>query len=226
MTAPAPTTGPAADATTTTTTTAAPAATVVPAGATVAGTQQLENLDLDKLDSVEKLPKWAQKLVGELRDKDAKGRIKLTEAEQRQKDILKAAGIETDEQDPVKIAETARAEREAAQKETRDTKVELAVFRQATGAGADPNSLLDSRAFMAKLDKADPDDPDGIKTLIADWVKDNPKFKTTAPRAGGVSGADFTGGTGGPTDIQSRIAAAEKAGDFKEAIRLKQQLNT
>lgn len=180
------------------------AATAAAAAATAAG-HVIPRTAEPEADSVDKLPKWAQKLVGDLRDKDAKGRIALTAAEQRQKDILKAAGIETDETDPGKIAEAAQKERDAAQKDARDTKVELAVYRLSGGAGADPLALLDSRAFLTKLDKADPEDSDGIKSLITDWVKDNPKFKQAA-RAAGTSGADFSGGTG-----EQRQSAAHQA---------------
>ena len=169
---------------------------VVPPGAKVAGQDPAGDEDGDEPQSVDKLPKWAQRHIEKLRDADVKGRQKVADLNQRQKDILKAAGIDTDEQDPEKVRALLEQERDAARKDARDTKVELAVFRLASPAGADPNALLDSRSFMAKLDKVDENDSDEVKTLITDWVKDNPKFKTTAAGRPGNTASDHAGGTG------------------------------
>lgn len=196
---------------------------VVPPGARVAGQPGAAEPAATEPDQVEKLPQWAQKLVSELRDKDAKGRLKLTEAETRQKAILKAAGIDTDETDPTKLAEIAQNERQQAQAERTEAQRELAIYRSAP-AGTDVSGLLDSRSFLASIANIDPTDTAAITAAIT-AATENGKFKTT-PRAGGASGADFTGGTGGPTDLQSRISAAEKAGDWSTAIALKQQLQS
>lgn len=184
---------------------AAPTVNVVPPGAPVAGqASAIENLS--DIDKVEKLPKWAQDIIRQARDGEAAQRTKATEADARTKAILKAAGIETDEADPAKIA----AELETERSTSRQRAVELAVFRAASSAGADPDALLDSRAFLEKVKTLDPSDANGIRLAIADAIQSNPRLAAKAPEppaapaapatppapAAGVSGADFAGGTG------------------------------
>ena len=173
---------------------------VVPPGATVAGTQSVENLaDVDK---VEKLPLWAQKIISDARTGEAAQRTAAKEAADRTKAILKAAGLEADEADPAKITADLEAERST----SRQTRVELAVFRTASAAGADPDALLDSRSFLDKVKDLDPSDGNAIRLAIAEAIQANPRLAAKAPEppappappapAAGVSGADFTGGTG------------------------------
>ena len=211
MTAPAaaqaaPAEAPAAPSPAAGATPSAPAATVtptvVPAGANVAGqASAIENLS--DVDKVEKLPQWAQRIISEARAGEAAQRTKASEADAKTKAILKAAGIETDEADPVKIA----AELETERSTSRQRAVELAVFRAASSAGADPDALLDSRGFLDKVKDLDPSDGQGIRLAIADAIQNNPRLKAQAAEpataqpapsapAAGVSGADFAGGTG------------------------------
>ncbi|QXW04016.1 hypothetical protein [Rhodococcus globerulus] len=72
--------------------------------------------------------------------------------------------------DPAKLA----TDLTASQRETRDTKVENAVFRLAPEHSANAVALIDSRSFMAQLDQLDPSAADftdtvneAIKTALA-----------------------------------------------------------
>lgn len=178
------------------------APTVVPPGATVAGTPSAGE-NLSDVDKVEKLPLWAQKIISDARSGEAAQRTAAKEAADRTKAILKAAGLEPDEADPAKITADLEAERST----SRQRAVELAVFRAASSAGADPDALLDSRGFLDKVKDLDPSDGQGIRLAIADAIQNNPRLKAQAAEpataqpapsapAAGVSGADFAGGTG------------------------------
>jgi len=192
---------PAAGAPSTSTTGAAPAANVVPPGATVAGTPEATE-NLADVQQVEKLPKWAQKIITDARQGEAAQRTAAKEADAKTKAILKAAGLETEETDPAKIA----AELETERSGSRQARVELAVYRAASATGADPDALLDSRGFLDKVKDLDPSDQAGIRLAISEAIETNPRLKAQAAPppppaappapAAGVSGADFTGGTG------------------------------
>lgn len=84
-----------------------------------------------------------------------------------------------------------------AQTEARERAVDLAVFRAAPAANADPDALLDSTAFrrrVADLDPADAKFGEQVAAAIADAVKANPRLATTsaAPQR---SGGEITGGS-------------------------------
>lgn len=156
---------------------------VVPPGAK---TTQDTGIDLSQLDRVEKLPQWAQKVISDARAGEANYRTRANEADARTQAILKAAGIETAETDPEKITAELQEERNRG----RQTRVELAVLRAASAAGADPDALLDSRAFLDKVKDLDPGDTVGIRAAIAEAVEANPRLaikKTDPPedQAGG-----------------------------------------
>ncbi|MGW4639560.1 hypothetical protein ACWEN6_13580 [Sphaerisporangium sp. NPDC004334] len=127
------------------------------------------------------------------------------------KKIGKALGLIQDEEKPVdpKVLidqlttekdQTAK-ERDAERELHRRALVELAVHRQSTKAGADPDALLDSRSFLRNIKEFDPNADDFAEKLtevITKAVEDNPKFKA-ASLAGppAKSGGEFTGGPGG-----------------------------
>lgn len=111
--------------------------------------------------------------------------------------IGKALGLVKDDKTPVDPAEITKqlADAQAAQ---RTTAVELAVYRTATDHGGDPNALLDSRAFLAKVSDLDPSAADftaQVAAAVKAAVADNPKLKATA-QAAGASTVDHAGGSG------------------------------
>jgi hypothetical protein len=153
---------------------------------------------------VEDLPDWAQKLIKDTRGEAAEHRTKATAAERKLTDqldgIAKALGLKEDEKtDPAKLA----SELTKAQDQARQTAVELAVYRSSAKHQGDPDALLDSRGFLAKLADLDPTDAKfaaKVETAIKDAVKDNPKLKAT--QAAGSSSADH--GAGGSGEQQKR----------------------
>lgn len=151
-------------------------------------------------ENVSDLPEWAQRIIRDTRAEAADQRTgrqaDKEAADARVKAILQAAGIDTgdddgDGEDPVKAAADAR---EAAEREAREARLELAIHRAAGGLNADPAALLDSRAFLTRAADLDPSDQEAVAGAIRDAIKDNPKLAVTqaAPR----NHADFTGASG------------------------------
>jgi len=143
------------------------------------------------------------------------------------KAALKALGINDETEDPLKAAQDAATqsatERDAARAAARDTSAELIVWRNAAALGVDPAAVTDSRAFeraIKDLDPADPNFGNAVKEAATKAAENNPKLKAAAP-APGAGGADFAGGTGETVGIDAQIAAAVKAGDHAQAIKLK-----
>ncbi|WP_052684575.1 hypothetical protein [Lentzea aerocolonigenes] len=109
--------------------------------------------------------------------------------------IAAALGIGTEGTPPT--VEQVTDQLTAAQTEARERAVDLAVFRAAPAANADPDALLDSTAFrrrVADLDPADAKFGEQVAAAIADAVKANPRLATTsaAPQR---SGGEITGGS-------------------------------
>jgi len=172
---------------------AGPAAANAPDGTAPQGSQQA--------GSVEELPGWAQKLIRDTRSENAAHRTKvkeLTDAQAaaesertRQMDKLaEALGLKPGEATPEQIAaerDAAQQRAEAASANARTTSIELAAFRAAASMQADPNKVLDSRAFVTTLEGLDPADP-AFAQLVSDRVaaalEANPAWRVTpAPAA-------------------------------------------
>ncbi|MEU3102934.1 hypothetical protein [Streptomyces griseoflavus] len=149
------------------------------------------------------------RLEAELADARKEAGKSRTTAKQRAADeartelaqqIGRALGIVDDDTppDPDQLAQQLAAE----QAKAKATAVELAVFRTAPTAGADPDALLDSRAFADSVANLDPTDTDAIKNAITAAVEANPRLaaQQPAPQQQGTgparSGAEFTGGGG------------------------------
>jgi hypothetical protein len=87
--------------------------------------------------------------------------------------IAKALGlVDDDANDPAKLT----ASLTQSQSEAKQARVELAVFRNATTAGADPAALLDSSSFLKSLDGIDPNDAGAVSAAIAAAVAANPRL--------------------------------------------------
>lgn len=99
--------------------------------------------------------------------------------------------------DPAEIAARAVAEREQAAAELRLLKVERGAERAARKAGADVDALLDSRAFLARLEKLDPADAgfaDDVAAAVDATLKDNPRLKAQQAAPPASPTGDMTGG--------------------------------
>ncbi|HVK25052.1 MAG TPA: hypothetical protein VM677_27140 [Actinokineospora sp.] len=142
---------------------------------------------------------------------DAKSKAAETAKAELAQQIGKALGLVKNDEpaDPAKLAAQAAESAETA----RQAQVELAVFKAAVPAGADPIKLTDSRSFMAKVTKLDPT-ADGFGKKVADAVAEhieaNPNAKTT-PAAPPRSGAPVGGGTPAGGRSTSLHAAVTKA---------------
>lgn len=164
---------------------------------------------------IESLPEWAQKLIRDTRSEAASARTSAKEtAAKEARDALlaeigKALGKE-DKPDPEKL----KADLESSSAKHRGALVELAVVRAAGKAGADVDALLDSRAFVARLDKLDPSADDfatKVTEEIAAAVRDNPKLSAGQPatRSGGQvqGGAGDSGGEESWESMEKRARA-------------------
>lgn len=175
------------------------------AGAIAAGVPEPE-ADAPKPDEqqrVEDLPHWAQKIIRDTRQEAATHRTAKTAAEQaaeqKQRDMVlalaKAAGVELPGQtpDPEKLA----ADLTAAQTSARDAAIQLAVYKTAGAVQGNPDALLDSNTFLAKVRTLDPTAADfgaQVSEAIKAAVAANPSLKQT--RAVGASTVSNAGGTG------------------------------
>lgn len=134
-----------------------------------------------------------------LRGENASSRTnaKQAAADQARKELAQQIGkalgiVEGDEVDPAKLTEQLAATKAAQAEAAR----ELAVFKAAATAGADPARLLDSRSFLATIADIDPTDSDAIAAAIKVAVDANPTFKTTQAPVAGASTVDHAGGSG------------------------------
>lgn len=144
---------------------------------------------------VEELPEWAQKIIRETRGEAAQHRTEKQKAEAEKQSTLDAIatalGLKTDDaKNPEKLA----ADLSAAQEASRQRAVELAVYRQATATGGDPDALLDSRSFLSAITDYDPNAAD-FPTRIADAIKSaiSANARLAAKAQGGVT-QSATGG--------------------------------
>lgn len=108
----------------------------------------------------------------------------------------------------------------AAQRDARERAVDLAVYRAAPTAGADPDALLDSTTFRRQVADLDPSADgfgDKVAAAIADAVKANPRLAPTpaaAPRSGGqITGGSQTGDDLGSLSVEDYIKRTRKRGN-------------
>lgn len=137
----------------------------------------------------------------------------LQTAQQQQLDaIAKALGLKADDTppDPEKLTADIKAE----QARAREAQVQLAVYRNATAAGANPDALLDSASFLRTLAEVDPTDAAGVTAAIRTAVEANPRLKATTddpfPTAG-QAGIGVSGGGAVPGDPRSADLAQIEA---------------
>ncbi|KJL37055.1 hypothetical protein RR49_01167 [Microbacterium ginsengisoli] len=156
-------------------------------------------------ERVEDLPEWAQKLIKDTRKEAGDHRTAAKAEKDRVAAILAAAGIKPDEPDPVKVAQQATETANAAVRK-------LAVFEQATAAGADPTKLLDRASFLTSIAGIDPTDGAAIKTAIEAAIAADQTLKAT--RAVGASTVETPGGPG----EQGQITEAQLAQMTPEQI--------
>lgn len=125
--------------------------------------------------------------------------------------IARAFGKQDDKPaDPAELAKQVSAE----QAKAREAAVQLAVYRTAGTAGANPDALLDSASFLRTLAQVDPSDTAAVTAAINAAVEANPRLKveTEAPfPTAGQAGICVTGGGSTPTDPRSADLAQIEA---------------
>lgn len=144
----------------------------------------------------------ALKVIADLRKENARNRTNAKEnaANEARQDIAqtiaKALGLQPDDSDeqpdPAVQVQTLTAQIEETKTRAEQAALELAIYRSATGAGANPDALLDSRAFMTNIAQIDPTDPEAVKTAITEAVQNNPNLR--ALQASGPNRIDHTPG--------------------------------
>jgi hypothetical protein len=149
-------------------------------------------------------PKAAEAEIKRLRQENGAARTnaKAQAAEEARKELAntigKALGIVEDgaETDPAKLTESLTA----SQREAKQARVELAVFRNAAAAGGDPAALLDSASFLAKVADLDPSDADALSDAIKAAVEANPRLGAAPadPKAPAPNPAQGSSAAGSP----------------------------
>lgn len=144
---------------------------------------------------IESLDAGVQKIITDLRKEAGDNRVAKNAETERVNAILKAAGIKTDAPDPAELLAQSQTESAAAKRE-------LAVFKAAATAGADPTKLLDRASFLTSIAGIDPADGLAIAAAIKAAVGADSTLK--AVRAAGASGTELSGSgeTGQITEAQ------------------------
>jgi len=184
---------------------------------TTATTEQTtEQQTTATVESIDQLPQWAQDKIAALNRENASTRVnaKQAAADEARNELLQKLGLTkdgADKPDPDALAKDLTTAREQA----RQTAVELAVYRAAAANKANPDALLDSASFLAKVRTLDPTGADfatQVTDAITAAVTSNPILKAT--QAVGASGVDLGGGTG----EQGQLTASQIARMTPEQI--------
>lgn len=134
-----------------------------------------------------------QKELAKVRQEAAGHRVAArSAAEQAQRELTDklavALGLKPDAAaDPEALTKSLTEAQSSAAKAAR----ELAIFKAASTAGADPNRLLDSNSFMTSVQGLDPSDGAGITSAIQAAIAANPILK--AVQAAAASGTELGG---------------------------------
>ena len=154
----------------------------------------------------------------------ARTNAKAQAAEDAKKELAQTIGkalgfVEDEPIDPAKLTESLTA----AQAEAKQAQVALAVYQNASTAGGDPVALLDSTTFLKSVAGIDPSDSAAVAAAIQSAVEANPRLgAATEPRTPAPNPAQGSSAGGAP-DLDSQIAAAQQAGDVRQAIHLQNQ---
>lgn len=146
------------------------------------------------------------------RDEAAQNRIKARDAAAEKDQLIqqmgKALGLITDDDkgegpDAEALARSVADEQAKAVTASR----ELAVYKAATKAGANPDALLDSRSFLASIEDVDHTDPKAVTAAIEAAVKANTNLASR--QVHGASTADTASGPGGGSAPKGDMSLAE-----------------
>jgi len=159
-------------------------------------------------------------------DRSKQNHTELQQRDELLRQVAAKVGIEIDtDPDPAKL--TRRLDEATA--EARASKVELAVFRAASGTGADASALLDSRQFMNRAGALDPsadDFGDQVAALVTEAAQDArykaPEAAQPARQLPSASGGGFGQSSGARMWTQSdydRVVASGNMGELTKAMQ-------
>lgn len=179
-------------------------------------------------------PARASKTIANLRGRETRLQQELAEQkatyDEFTKGLAKLIGLgEEEPPDPAMLTQQLTA----SQSETKQARVELAVWRMSGELGADPDAVLDSRAFgdaVGRLDPSAADFAEQVQAALAAAVEANPRLRAlpaapATPAAGaagdagagspaaGVSGAAITAATEGGPITAAQLQQAHERGD-------------
>ncbi|MEU6649507.1 hypothetical protein ABZ904_08670 [Streptomyces sp. NPDC046900] len=190
---------------------------------------------------VDSLPDSVAKVIRDAREEAGKARTtaKANAANDARQELLatisKAIGLDSGEKLPTaeeltQQLATSTGQLTAAQEDALAARIELSVWRTAQRLGANADALLDSRAFVDKIDSLDVDPTDlaafttAVEQQVTAALQANPGLR--AMQGPGRSGADL-GGAGGSgdqaTSLDKQIAQAQADGDTRRVLALKTQ---
>ncbi|MGA5604009.1 hypothetical protein ACPCUF_23735 [Streptomyces griseoincarnatus] len=157
--------------------------------------------------------KWEQRAKENAEGTKTAVEAAVKEATEKQAhELAKALGLVKEDDktppDPSKL----QSQIETLQSQFADKAAEAAIYRGASKHGADPDSLRDSRSFMAALKDLDPSASDydtQVAKAIKKAVDDNPKHRAQSQAPARTSG-DFSGSTEKPKN-QNSIEAQREA---------------
>ena len=150
---------------------------------------------------VKSLPDWAQKVITDARKEagDARTNAKATAADEARAEMAqtlgKALGLVKGNTAPT--ADELAAQVKSSQTELQGAQVELAVYKAAGAAGANPVALLDSRSFLKTVAALDPTKntfQTQVDAAIKTALTEHPELKVALAAA--RNGVNHSGGTG------------------------------
>jgi hypothetical protein len=109
------------------------------------------------------------------------------------------------------------------QQQAAQARRDLAVYQLASGAGADPNAVLDSYSFRMAIAQIDPADTAAIGEAIKAAVAVNPALAAQPVRRVPAPNPALGSSSNGAPDTEALIAEAQKKGDWKTVIALQNQ---
>lgn len=152
------------------------------------------------------------------RDEAYQNRIKAREAkeaadqaasryDQLVQTLGKGLGLIKDDEGEAPDADALAAQVSESQAAAQEAARELAVYKAARGANADPDKLLDSRSFLASIKDVDPADQAAVKAAVEDAVKANQSF--ALGRVSSASTADTASGPGGGSAPKAEVSLTD-----------------
>lgn len=154
-------------------------------------------------------PEQLKNIIHALRAENAGNRVnaKTRAAEEARTQLIeeigRALGLGKDENTPPTVEDITR-QLAGEQQARSQAETQLAVYKAAHAAGADPEILLDSASFHAAIKDTDTADAVKLTETIRSFIKDNPRF---ASQVVGASTVEHAAGSGENTVTPAQFRA-------------------